>query len=86
MTADTLEYDADLTPAGAPYTFTALDRCDGGISEQAYHRATKGDSELFLCNHHYAASEEKLFLDGWTIESDVLSLQRMGAKLDAAAY
>lgn len=85
MTTDTLEKDF-ATPVDAPYGFTARDRCDGGYSEQAYHRATKGDQELFFCNHHYVRAEEWLLLSGWTIESDVRSLHHLGNPLDAAAY
>lgn len=85
MTVETLESEF-VAPPGSPYVFTALDRCDGGYSEQAYHRATKDGKEIFLCNHHYHAGEDKLLLGGWTIESDVTAITRLGGKMDAAAY
>lgn len=80
---DTLE-DGIVLPQDEPYSFSALDRCDGGYFEQAYHRATKDGKELLLCNHHYRASEDKLFLEGWTVESDVSALNRLGNPLDVS--
>lgn len=63
-----------------PYAFTAWDRCDGGITEQAYHRATKGDQTLLLCYHHYNLAETTLLTDGWTVESDIVALEKLGVK------
>jgi hypothetical protein len=77
MSVDTLE---ELAPiAEAPrYQFTISDRCcaDKGsrgysgveVAEQAYHRWTKGDKELFFCNHHNNVHEFALAASGWAVE------------------
>lgn len=80
MTVNTIE--ENVLPAHEPYVFTALDRCERNLSEQAYHRVTKGKQELLFCNHHYVMHEEKLLLDGWKTESDIAALRGLGNALD----
>ena len=71
------------------YEFSMHDRCDAdkgatrsdgkgvSVAEQAYHRATKGDLELFFCDHHYQQHESALLTEGWKIESDHMALESM---------
>ena len=81
MSVDTLEPLA--APVEEKYRFTLDDRCcadrgtrgHGGlvvVAEQAYHRWTKGDLELLFCNHHNRQVQERLFIDGWSVESHPL--------------
>src|SRR5574338_589911 len=77
MSVDTLE---ELAPRveTTQYNFTINDRCcaDRGsrgylgveVAEQAYHRWTKGDQEILLCNHHNNIHEFSLAASGWAVE------------------
>lgn len=68
------------------YPFTGHDRCDAARnrSEQAYHRATKGDREMLFCDHHYKQHADALLTDGWAIESDLQALADLGNPLDVS--
>lgn len=80
---DTLERTVEAP--SETYEFTGNDRCDadGGfvrgdgrgveVAEQAYHRWTKGDKELLLCDHHNRDHEEALFVGGWNHENSPLA-------------
>lgn len=72
--------DQENSPTVEAYVFTALDRCDAECSAQAYHRCVKDGLDLLFCNHHYQKFEEKIFLDGFEIQSDVQALADLGVK------
>lgn len=67
------------------YEFTALDRCDRGISERAYYRVTKDDMELMFCIHHYKQHEYALASGGWSVECDEVSASALAKPLDVSA-
>lgn len=72
--------DQQTQPEKEIYSFTALDRCDAKCQAQAYHRCTKGESDLFFCNHHYEEYKEQLFVSGFDVESDAKALADLGVK------
>lgn len=78
MSVDTLD-EVLVAPVTPEYQFSGNDRCcaDKGtrgfqgtvvVAEQAYHRWTKGDKEILLCNHHNRLYESGLFVSGWDVQ------------------
>jgi hypothetical protein len=51
--------DETIDTLDAPYTLTALDRCDS-CGAQAYIKVTMASGELLFCAHHGAKYKEKL--------------------------
>ena len=41
---------------------------DWEVAEQAYHRWTKDEKEILLCNHHNNIHQEALFVSGFSVE------------------
>jgi hypothetical protein len=48
-----------IETTGAPFTLTALDRCDS-CGAQAYVKVTMSAGELLFCAHHGAKFKDKL--------------------------
>lgn len=84
MSVTAMQQVADVLDAHVNYVFTLADRCDGDdgfasnngrgvvVAEQAYHRWTKGEKEIFLCNHHNAKCEDALVTSGWSVQRSPL--------------
>lgn len=93
MSVDTLEAPA-TEQVVEQYEFSGNDRCDADkgvqgyrgvlVAEQAYHRWTKGESEIFLCNHHNQKQAPNLVANGWAVESSPL-YESLGNPLDVSA-
>lgn len=73
----------DVVDTTAPRpSFTAQDRCDTrDCGAQAYVRAIYGESDTYLCLHHYRLGEQKLIRTADDIIFDILGMDAIGATL-----